>query len=137
MIHVIFLAHKGISQPHLWDEWKSGEMDIAFYVYTNKLLHKDYIHSKDFCDKYRPLNKYGNEIFLGDTQWGSFSLVYETLKAWHYVCDTTNVKSNDLVFLVSGDDIPVRSASVLLQQHWQNKDFLCLLSYFTFFLKII
>lgn len=128
MIVVIFLAHKGVSQPHLWEEWMSSsptDISIRFYAYTNPILHRNYSHSQEFCDKYRPRDEDGNAIFLGPTQWGSFSLVYETLKAWSHVCHAPDADPNELVFLVSGDDIPIRSAQVLLQPNWRNKDFVC------------
>lgn len=130
-VYIIFLAHKGVSQPHIWEKWKSmcpKEIGMTFQVYTNPVLHPDYTGSTEFCNLYRPRDENG-QVFLGPTEWGSFSLVFETLKAWFRLTEHLSDEDDSMVFLVSGDDVPVKHPSVLLQSRWYNNDLICYIKY--------
>lgn len=103
---VFFLAHNGISQFQLWKDWKalSETTNIHFRVLTKP----EYAQT----EQTELVRKQNNQpVYIGQTKWARFSIVYETLVGYFYIAQESLRKGwtdDTIVFLVSGTDIPIR-----------------------------
>lgn len=109
-MNVIMIAHEGVTQPMIWEKWiEQSRLDnIRINLYVIAPLNPKY--GETFCNNnrlYKPRSR--NPVYLGNTSWGSFSIVFETIKAILYV---VNLDRNlERIFIVSGYDIPIKSLS--------------------------
>lgn len=114
---VIMLAHLGATQPGVWEKWVTQGRKDGTTIRLHVVSPKDPLHNKEFCEKYRLKNANdGGNMYMGQTRWGSFSLVWETILAMLHVFHR---HKNDMrrLFVVSGFDVPVRSMTSWLQKN--------------------
>lgn len=104
-ILVLFIAHEGITQPDVWKLWKTMMplYDVRFHV----VCPNDPKYGTDLCMEHQL-------SVMGKTSWGSFSIVYETIKA---LCKISRLyRTNERwkrTFIVSGYDIPIRNLDTM------------------------
>jgi hypothetical protein len=125
---ILFLAHEGVTQPALWEMWKSGFEDAARRSGTGAVLRYA-VHCPgnpryggSFCRKYRLRG-----LPFRQTSWCSPALVYAYTR-----CIDALLRDHDIVsaagasiFLVSGYDIPIAPVERLLDPVFREKDHLC------------
>jgi len=102
LILIVFLAHEGVTQPGVWRAWQRAMADhfeIRYHIICPDKPH----YGKSFCNTFRLTR-------MGPTAWGSFSVVYETIRA---LCQLRSDYSQEdwkkvsRLFIVSGYDIPI------------------------------
>jgi len=122
LVIILFLAHDGVSQPDVWESWRSYSLqstsdNILFYVHS-PISSPEYC--KEFCDKYRL------PISFGETRWCQVSLVFEFLRALESIVGKHNKTSASCkIYLVSGNDIPIKNGSLLFEGDMMAKSSTC------------
>lgn len=97
-IALFFLAHDGISLPATWNRWRAKAPDkIVFYAMSPKKY-----------EGFKSLEPYSK------TAWCHPSLVYAYLNGLKQILKDDEKKEIAVIYLVSGTDIPIRSAEFLL-----------------------
>ena len=118
-VAIVFLAHEGITQPNVWKLWH----DMCTY--------KDYLYYFVHCpEHYRPADPLFNWIPIpfGETKWCQSSIVYEHLRALkmsiHAISQVPHSEEDPiqcLYCMISGADIPIRSADFLFECVYKNR----------------
>lgn len=105
---LVFLAHDGITQPKVWELWHS------------MCSYKDRLHLYIHCpNEHNPASALFKKVALpfGTTAWCQASLPFEHLRAIKFAM--SNLKFNSatecLYCMVSGTDVPLRSADCLFE----------------------
>lgn len=104
---IFFLADKGVSQVSVWEEWRnlSTSTNIHFRVLTTEQKAQQQV-------RHHLLRKQNNQVvYIGQTKWARFSIVYETIVGYFYIAQEAVKKGwadDTIVMLVSGTDIPIR-----------------------------
>lgn len=104
-IALLFLAHSGVTQGPAWEKWRTAskyDFLIHFYVHANEQVR----YGKDFVEKYRV-------PFTVKTEWYDLSLVTAYIKSAKHI--VSSMPSIEIVYLVSGSDVPLRCADELFE----------------------
>ena len=99
IVVVLFINHKPVSQPIIWEEWKKinnveYEVVCPHTITVNCSFSKKYQLEDDF---------YMNE----NTQWGSFSYSFYLIESIKKILEMYKDIDNGMIYIVSGDDIPL------------------------------
>ena len=108
LIAILFLAHNGVTQPELWEDWKAevSPKKIQFFVHAN-----EGVELKDpFVCKYNIPPKYR----IYKTKWCDSSLVWAFQTSIQYILELYKEELS-VIYFVSGDAIPIRPSSHLIQ----------------------
>lgn len=106
---VLFLAHDGVKQGRLWEEWKRDAPEFAFVVHTGGRS----VYDDEF------VAAYGVKELTQETAWGEMSLV---LAYQEGLCYALRMYPKAEIFhFLSGTDIPVRSASHILKSETETR----------------
>lgn len=118
-IHIFFLAHEGISQPQVWEEWRQLSKTVpGIRVYYHVLTTPTILQAQPFCAQYAM-----EDMTIGPTRWGSFSIVAEMIKGFQAIEQQYRRRDGKgIILLTSGTDIPVRHPSNLIHLTLDNDD---------------
>ena len=99
IVVILFINHKPVSQPIIWEEWKKinnveYEVVCPFTITVNCSFSRKYQLEDDF---------YMNE----NTQWGSFSYSFYLIESIKKILEMYKDIDNGMIYIVSGDDIPL------------------------------
>ena len=99
IVVILFINHKPVSQPIIWEEWKKinnveYKVVCPFTITVNCSFSRKYQLEDDF---------YMNE----NTQWGSFSYSYYLIESIKKNLEMYKDIDNGMIYIVSGDDIPL------------------------------
>ena len=97
IVVVLFINHKPVSQPIIWEEWK--EINKVEY----KVVCPFTIRINCFFSKRYQLDFYMNE----NTHWGSFSYCFYLIESIKKILEIYKGIDNGMIYIVSGDDIPL------------------------------
>jgi len=101
IVAILFLAHQGVSQSGVWKVWKN-KMDEFFDIRYHVVCPENPLYGASFCRTHRL-------TLMGPTAWGSFSIVYETIRALCQLYTEYNAEERFFrLFIVSGSDIPIQ-----------------------------
>lgn len=118
---ILFLAHEGVTQSSLWEDWKEDAFSNTSAVWKQQNKIKFLVHSPDNVEYGRSFcRKYKLDIAFHATSWCSPSLVYEYIRCLrHIVENDIDFKNADhaSIFLVSGMDIPISSGKKFFVQN--------------------
>jgi len=95
---VYFLAHDGVKQPDVWAKWLAA-----------CTTERRRVVARVFCNESR-MGPFENERWIGfyqATAWGTPSLVHVLQRGYRAILD--EFPSVDMIYLVSGYDIPIMS----------------------------
>lgn len=116
-IIILMLAHTGVTQPAFWSKWRSLSHDSSKIVFR---VHapKDPQYGKEFCNE----NSIG--FYNENTDWCDANLVYVFLQCIESILKEFYNKNNknNIIYFVSGFDIPIVPADALFGLIPFNKD---------------
>ena len=96
---ILFIAHAGLSQCMQWLHWHLGNPDVALKI---------------FCRPDYPLyGSFERLPFFYETTWGSPQLVYVQQEAYQHILQEH--PETKMIFMVSGNDIPIVSIEKVLE----------------------
>ncbi|NDE16964.1 hypothetical protein EBZ80_18750, partial [bacterium] len=122
---ILMLAHKGVTQPGLWERWGAGFEEAAH----GRAVLRYAVHSPTapeygaaFCRRHRLRG-----VRSLQTSWCSPSLVYAYVRCLDALLRDPQIRAATgvSVFLVSGYDIPIAPPSDLLKPCFRDRDHLC------------
>lgn len=110
---ILILAHQGIEQPSVWQSWygKADPNLVFLHFLTPRRTRVD-----GFVEQHRLRRKNGDPVYMKRTNWGSFSIVLETLTAMEVIMEH-HCAPHGILFITSGSDIPIQHPSVLDDQY--------------------
>jgi len=127
---LLFLAHDGVYHPQIWEIWKQESLklvpntEILFKVHAPSTAN----HHLDFCTEYLILNTdTGTKLSFGNSGWCDLSLVWQYIKALHFVLldPIIRAEQNVKICLVSGADIPFKSGAKVFNEAFFHTDQFC------------
>lgn len=127
---LLFLAHDGIYHPLIWELWKQESLklltntEIVFKVHAPSTCN----HHLDFCTQYSIINTdTGSKLNFGNSGWCDLSLVWQYIKALHYVLEDPMIRDEPMVkiCLVSGADIPFKNGAKVFHDSFFRTDQFC------------
>lgn len=96
---VLFIAHAGLTQCTRWLHWHLGHQDVALRI---------------FCRPNYPLyGDFERLPFFFETSWGSPQLVYVQQESYRHILK--EFPEVQMIFMVSGSDIPIEPIEKLLE----------------------
>lgn len=103
-IAILFLAHDGVANPELWEEWRGNDRRIHFVVVCNAQPRYD-----------NPFTRTHDAGIRIPTRWGTRSLVDAALAGMRYCMERD--PSIGVVYMVCGLTVPLKSPSSFFRQH--------------------
>ena len=97
IVVILFINHKPVSQPIIWEEWKKIN-NVEYKVVCPFTISINC----SFSTKYQ-LDFYMNE----NTQWGGFSYSFYVIESIKKILEIYKGIDNGMIYIVSGDDIPL------------------------------
>ena len=105
---VLFIAHAGLTQCTRWLHWHLGHPDVALRI---------------FCRPDYPLYGFFERLpFFFETSWGSPQLVYVQQESYRHILK--EFPEVQMIFMVSGSDIPIEPIEKLIEIADQKKSYI-------------
>ena len=120
---LLMIAHEGVTQPNLWRLWQTTTQDHQIHYAV--IAPETPKYGSAFCNRNRITT-------MKQTSWGSFSIVYETIRGLCTVLD--KFPDVDRVCIVSGYDIPIHNLSHWLGIHRKHVELVGKINFGRFFM---